>query len=95
VEDLLNKKVVNSYFCSQVLHRFSIPTFTEYIELQDGTLKRLVGLMDCGNQSSLIRKGSIRNANKEIIDNKVLRISGLSAKTGKTSRYNIAEFNLC
>jgi hypothetical protein len=28
VEDLLNKKVVNSYFCSQVLHRLSIRGIT-------------------------------------------------------------------
>lgn len=68
-----------------------LPTSTAYIELQDGTLKRLVGLLDSGSQNSFIRKGSIRNAKKEIIDSKVLDICAFDKKRCKTRRYNIVD----
>lgn len=71
-----------------------LPTFTAYIEQNDGTLKRLIGLMDSGSQNSFIRKGSIKNAKKEIVDSKVLDISTFDTKKCKTSRYNIVDCTL-
>jgi hypothetical protein len=71
-----------------------LPTSTAYIELQDGTLKRLVGLLDSGSQNSFIKKGSIKNAKKEIIDSKVLDIYAFYDKRCKTRRYNIVDCTL-
>lgn len=59
-----------------------LPTFTAYIEMQDSTLKRLVGLLHSMSQNSfiLLYEGSIRNAKKVILDSKVLSICAFSAK---------------
>lgn len=60
-----------------------LPTYTAYIEQNDGTLKRLIVLMESGSQNSFIRKGSIKNAKKEIVDSKVLDISTFDTKNAK------------
>lgn len=39
--------------------------------------------MESGSQNSVIRKGSIKNAKKEIVDSKVLDISTFDTKNAK------------